>query len=70
MNRNAIISLAITAIVGVIIYTAGRKEGYCNCKRQQDDELKKIYPNAFQRGILASGTVFASPEHNAGLGWL
>jgi hypothetical protein len=68
MNRNAIISLAVTAIVGVIIYTAGTKERYCQC--QQDDELKKLYPKAFQRGILASGTVFASPEHNAGLGWL
>jgi len=68
MNRNAIISLAITAIIGAIIYTTRTKEGYCKC--QQDDELKKIYPKAFQRGILASGTVFASPDHNAGLGWL
>lgn len=63
--QNTIISFAFTAVIGVILLSMNKKESY-----DDENDFRKYYPTAFQRGILASGTVFANPNHQAGLGWL
>lgn len=66
----------IATFFTTIIYLISPKYDYKNKKEKDDDEeedyddFKKHYPDAFQRGILASGTVFASSAHKAGLGWI
>lgn len=69
-TKNTIISLAFTAVIGLLLLASNnKKESYTDCEVDNND-MKKYYPNAFQRGILASGTVFANPNQYSGLGWL
>ena len=65
----------LSLLVGSFLYFIEKRcnEKYEVGKRTPDDldnEFKKYYPQAFQRGLLASGTVYASPYQHSGLTWI
>ena len=65
-----ILSLLVGSFLYFVHTYSEKYEAPTKCADDKDNEFKKHYPQAFQRGLLASGTVYASPYQHSGLGWI